>query len=378
VLRPLLRLVAHDAAVPTDSLVAHVGRTREELGVLPVRDPQRAALAELLDAVLSRNAEPVGRAALRMAEHAQRWEHRSAAEAYARCALQLAQRDEVRELEVAALSRLASIDLARGDAASAETHAARAGTLALQLGEREQWARAIVNLAGAAAIRGGGAAALEVLADIETRAREWRAPEVAVIGHLAACRHRLNMGDAEAALEQGWRALQNAPRSAQRLALLEEIISALTTLGLHDEAEHCSALVESRATTAPNRLIVRANRARLRAQAGDVDGFRKRAGALSERAAALPAAARLELARGAFLIGDVAEARRHAGAAGLLARAQLLPREAREAAELLSVLERTAGQIVAVPRTERAPSRVARRIAANLLEIDGTLAPNAL
>lgn len=378
VLRPLLRLVTHHGAVTDDSLAGQIARTREELGVLPIRDPQRSALAELLDAMPSGDAEALVAAALRMSQRALGWEHHAAAEAYADVALRLARREELGRLELAALTRLAQVALAAADADDAETHAVRAAALALQLGEREAWARATVELAGAAALRSGHAAALEVLADVRARAQEWRAPDTAVIGSLATCRHMLAMDNAAGAVQEAWRALRLAPRSAQRLALLGELIVALAALGMHEEAEHCSALVESRVTSTPERLLVRARRARLRAEAGDVEGFEKRAAVLSERPAALPAAARLELARGAFLAGNVAAARRHAAAVAQLARVQLLPTEAREAAELIAVLDRTAGRIVAMQRPARAPGPNIRRVAADIMTLGETLAPSVL
>jgi hypothetical protein len=343
-----------------------------------VRDPQRTGLAELLDSLAERAPESLVRSALVMAERSERWEHRSAAESYALCALAIGQRYELGPQELAALRRLAQVSLGLGDAAAASDYAQRAAALALQLGRQEEWAYAMADAADAAALGGGAGGALAVVEEVRARAREWRMPGIAAIARLTSSRHMLADGDPESALNEAWQGLAEAPRAEQRVALLERVLQALSSLGLFDQADHCAALLEARAGGAPQRLTLRARRARLRAEAGDAEGFRSRAAALSERPGALPAAARLELARGGLLTGDHEGARRHASSALQIARNQLQPQTRRDATALLATLDEMSGRVIALPKRPQAPGQPALKIAAAVLSLGETLAPSAL
>jgi hypothetical protein len=378
VLRPLGRLAELGDAVTAASLEGQLSRTREDLGALPVRDPQRVGLGELLESLRDRAPDSLVRSALIMAERAQRWEHLAAAETYTRCALAIADRSELGRHRIAALRRLSRIAAAAGQLEAAAAYAGRGTALALQLGSPEDWALTVVDRSDAEALRSGPTAALEVLAEVETRAREWQSPAAATLGLVAVCRHMLAHGDADAALQHGWQGLQDAPRSELRLLLLGQIAATLEALGLYDEADHCHALLEAKAGSVQDRLTIRATRARLRAEAGDHAGFRQRAAALVERPGALPAAARLELARGGLLAGELQEARRHAAAALQIARNQLQPVEARAAVELLTTLTAAATQVVGIRQAPRRASRPALALSSAILNLGESLAPSAL
>src|SRR5688500_15944585 len=71
-LRPAYRLVARGfGAVPLESVERQIDRVREELGQLPARDPERAALAALLNDLRSRDPEVVISAILSVSEFAE-------------------------------------------------------------------------------------------------------------------------------------------------------------------------------------------------------------------------------------------------------------------------------------------------------------------
>src|SRR5262245_366484 len=90
-LRPVVRLAARCMeGVPVDSFERQVDRVREELGQLPARDPERAALARLLNDLRTRQTDLVVQALLMVSEFAEANGQFACADEYARSALILA------------------------------------------------------------------------------------------------------------------------------------------------------------------------------------------------------------------------------------------------------------------------------------------------
>lgn len=108
--RLLDRVARQGTTTEPGSLQQQVNAVREELGVLPSRDPDRERLAGLLKHVEAMELEPVVRSALEMADAAQTDGHPYAAEEWSRAALLLA-----RAYDLADLAAEAAGDLARYD-----------------------------------------------------------------------------------------------------------------------------------------------------------------------------------------------------------------------------------------------------------------------
>jgi hypothetical protein len=108
--RLLHRLVDREGAIDPDSLQQQVNAVREELGMLPSRDPDRELLAELLEQLASNEVDSGIRSALKMARTAETGGHPFAAEEWTRAALRLARANGLEHLAAEASGDLARLD----------------------------------------------------------------------------------------------------------------------------------------------------------------------------------------------------------------------------------------------------------------------------
>jgi tetratricopeptide (TPR) repeat protein len=173
-LRPVLRLVDHGLdAVHYDSFERQLQQAREELRILAAHDPERARLAHFLNTIAQRTPLALVTATLDMGAFAEETNHHHAAEEYLRTALDLADRYRLVPEQVIALRLLGRLYRATGDLKAAERHYRRAAGLALELGDRGQWLRAMDGLATALHQYGQPVKARIVLREILGRARDW-------------------------------------------------------------------------------------------------------------------------------------------------------------------------------------------------------------
>jgi hypothetical protein len=366
-LRPARRLVDHDFSVPDESHDRQLSAVRAEIDSIPGIASDRSRFRAFLNAVGSRVPERVAAAALDVAAHAEARGHYHAAEEYARTALDSARRAGP-AIEARALTLLARIARQSAHWGAAAELGRKAAERAIGANDRGAWAHAITELATLCRARGDADAAADLLAAVRRRAAEWK--EEALLGDaaeaLAVCALAARLP--EVAVHEGWFALHRIQDAERRRRLLENIAIGLRALKLFHGAEACySALLQS-ALGSAERARTLVGSALSAAEGGRNDPFRERHDAAMHEIAGLPAPQQppllLELARGCLLIGDVPRSAGHAQKALELASAaddDVMAARARELAEWARVQKR--GGIIAAIRTDAIPAEDTRALA---------------
>jgi len=364
-LRPVLRLT-HTAEINELSYATQVDGVREELGQLPVRDPERARLARFLDAVRGRDPELLVTALTSFAESAAAVGQLFAAEEYANASVAIAQRTANPSLRCRALRRRAAVSRLCGRPDQALLYSEQACAAAMHGDDHGEWVRAMAELAAAQRASGDPAAATETVGKALTRAREVGDERLIAIAQSRQAAHALELGDAVAAVESAWTALRAIDDPAERLMLLRVLGEAFGRLGLHKAAQRTYSIVAQRAPDPSARASAAAHQALHGALAGDVTAARSRREQLlkelNSQPLDAPARARVQLVLGqaGALIGDVDFAREHLRDAITVARREALADVLSQAEEVLSILERKATpQPAAVTQAPVAARRIA-------------------
>lgn len=343
----------------------------EELGHLPARDPERAALRSLIHAVDARQPARVCDSMLMLGAAALHRQHVHGAEEIARTAIELANAFHRPGAAARARTLLARTLRCAGRLDAAAQEAARALAAARE-GPADGWLEAmqehmrILRLSGDAATAQRDfdalAAAAEKTADAELR------QELCVV----LCDELLERGEPELAAERAWGILEQLDDRVTQPPLVERLATALRRLGLFEAAEHAYAALERLSTDGEARAGVRAEQALMAAARGDAAEFHRRRLALTEPDAtegliANHLEAQLALGRGCVLVGETDCAQAHLGLALDLAELDENPAAAELARELLSELDRR--RDAPVPYAEpliASPGPAARRVASAL------------
>jgi tetratricopeptide (TPR) repeat protein len=333
--------------VPAASFERQIEGVREELGHLGARDPERARLAQFLHKVSLRSPSAACEAALDMGEVTEEMGHLYAAEEFYLTGYDIAAAIDARGLETMALRLLGSVYQRGGRWEESEDAYQRAGALALQIGERREWSRAVRGIAAGYALRDNPAQAEKVLRDALQLGREWQ--DAAVTSSFATdlAQLALDAGDVDRAAEQAWFALSLASDDEQRSPALFALARSLRRAGLLPAAEACYELLLRSSTSTQVRFTALADQAVAAAEAGDSDLFMQRRARLLERASEstrdprVRASLNIELARAAMHVGSPDLARDHLRDALLQTRKQGNADVTRRAESLLTALEAT-------------------------------------
>ena len=369
-IRPVYRLAVQGfAGVSADSFDRQIDRVREELGHLPARDQERSAFAAMLNELRTREPQQVIAALLAVSEFADGNGYFSAAQEYARIALDLARRSRQDRLAISATRALSRVALNIGLLEQADAYAQQACDMALSSDDRGEWIRSIGQLAATYRGTGDPAEAREALLQALKRARDWGNDALIGLAFLQLCKHSAESGATERVIEYGWSALRLLERNEDRALVLTLLGAALSAVGLQHAADRCYTLVTMRAATPALRVAGLAGGALVAAETGDRDGYRERRSATMRELApahrAARAAAHLELGRAALVLGDHETAREHLretfSQLGTLGSGPIRER----AEEFHRTLEQRAG--VGAPRSDAGSAAPeARRIAAEL------------
>ena len=377
-LRPVKRLLRLGLEGLDDgSFQRQLDAVREELGQLPIRDPERQQLSDYLRQVGGRTPEGVARATLEVGGSAEAAGHTDAAEEFYRTGLELAEHHDLPRLAAHALRSVGRLYRRRGDREKAVELLRRAADLADREDDVVEWARAMDGIAAVHLQAGNRDAARDTLAEVGRRGEKTKDRRVAAIGAAGRCALELAAGDPEAALTAGWTAVQLlAPSAEIRNAVLLNMGAAFRRLGLGEAAASCYHIVEQWAAWPEHRVEAHVESAVVAAEAGDAETFTARRDELMatlDRAdRPLRALAELGLGRGSLLVDRVEDAREHLRSAIAAARdsdsADVLAR----AEELLTALEARAAVEL---DTAGSPTEASRRIAERVTGLELTPAP---
>jgi len=317
-LRPLRRVLALGLeGVSAASYARQVEAIREELGHLPARDPERLRISRYLHEIESRSPADLAAAVAGLGDVAEEAGHACAAEEFYRSGLELAQAFGRAAAAAAALRRLGTLCFRHGREEEAEQHLSAAATAATAAGAHGEWAKAACAGARLLLRRGDGAGASAMLEQVLRQGRSWADRQVQSLACAGLAESALAAGDAEAAVEHAWTALENASDSPCRAAALEAAGGAFRTLGLLDAALRAYEMLLSEALPAADLWRAHADVAGSYAEAGRLEEFalaRKRLlrDARAESPPPRPAAEmHLRLARACLLVGVPDVARDH-------------------------------------------------------------------
>ena len=343
-LRPVRRILRRGGdALDAESLRQQLESVRDELGVLPDGDAERARLLRYLEEVGGRSPLGLVTATLDVGAAAEVEGHPFAAEEFYETALELARSDGLKPQEMAALRQLGRVLRNRGEHERAIERLEEAAALAEKVGDDVQWARARDGIAAVAADRGDADEAREILAAIRDRGDAAGRGEVRAVADAGLCALELAAGNTDAALEAGWNAVTGFPADVEdRNGVLLNLATAFRRIGLLPAAESCYRIVRTRSTWPEHRFEAEAELAVVAAETGNVDAFRERRVEMLSRDlkdAHLAALVQLALGRGAVLIGDNDDARHHLRTAISTARDAGLDSILVRAEELLETLE---------------------------------------
>lgn len=352
------------------SLRQQIAALRDELRRLPSHDPERELLEQYLLDIGGRSPGGLVAGTLDVGRAAEAGGHLYAAQEFYTTALELARHHEIPDLVVVALRLLGRVHRKREEWDIATARLQESALLAASRGSDTEWARGMEELAAVEFRRGDPAAALATLDEIEARPPTDGRRRPQAIAAAGRCAISLAQGDAEAALEAGWSAIQHLdPDDESRNNVLLNMGAAFRRLELHDGARSCYDIVRKWAAWPEHRIEAELELAGVAAEAGDEQAFdRWRAHLLDHLDWAdrpLQALVWLGLGRAALLVGQRTTARDHLRDAVTIAR-DLDASDILERAEHL-LRETVDTEPEAVPSGE--PTPVARQIALRLLDL---------
>lgn len=257
-LRPVRRLLAQGVdAVPADSFDRQVEGVREELGLLPARDPERIRLTRFLRQVRLRTPLALTTATLDLGEMIEAAGHlNGAAECY-RIALEIAEAYRLDPEQVTALRLLGGIHRKSGRWDDAEKAFRLAVDLAHRLTHPQQWTRSAEALALVLRERGRPDEAGRLYERMLEHAVEHAEPTLYADALVGICLAKVEAGDLDAAIEHGWEAIGRTTDEAQRTAVIHALGLAFAGLGLNDAAERCQQVLADRVRERPDATPVR-------------------------------------------------------------------------------------------------------------------------
>jgi tetratricopeptide (TPR) repeat protein len=329
-LRPVRRLLERGIEqVSAESLERQIEGVREELGLLPSRDPERARIAQFLHRIRQRTPLAVTAATLELGEVVEEAGQAHAAREFYRTALDLAAAYRLVPEELLALRLLGRLERQAGSWEEAAGCYTRAADLALSLDDRGQWARIMDGLGTVLRLKGEREEAARLYRELRTRGQEWGEDDVISTALGGLCLTDLDSGHLEPALEHGWAAFTLSADAEERYQLLATLGDIFTRLGLYRAAERCLTLAATRSRRVATRTRAELHLAESAAREGRLDSARD-------------------------------HLREAIGAAKAEGHEEILPR----AEALLATLEHAAagGGAIAEPHPE--PGEAARRIAA--------------
>jgi tetratricopeptide (TPR) repeat protein len=368
-LRPVQRLAIHGLDPSrVESLARQIDHVREELGQLPARDLERAALARFLNELRTLQPDRVVAAALKVCEFAEQSGQLAAAEEYARSAADFAQQLHNDSLNSVATRSLARILLGAGLQEEAETLAGQACDFALVAENRVEWLRGLAQLAAVYRAAGQPARASDVLTQGLRRARDWRDDALVGLALAQLCRHSAMVHQADEAIEQGWGALRLLDQVQERCEILRVLGYVMLPLGLTRAAERCFILAQ-RSEDPWTRAASLAGVSVCAALSKDYERYIDRRNAAAREATQVPrmyrASVHSDLARAALIAGEFDHAREHVRETLDLLSTDGHREVRRRAEEVLGALEHQGVLAVAVPPTASLAEQT-RRIAAEL------------
>lgn len=369
-LRPVKRLLRRGLdGLDDGSLQRQLDAVREELGQLPIRDPERQLLSDYLRQVGGRTPQGVAQATLDVGGAAEASGHTFAAEEFYRTGLELAEAHGLPRLRAHALRSIGRLYRRRGHRDQAIELIRQAADIADREDDLVEWARAMDGIAAVHLQAGDGEQARDTLTRIADRGEETRDRRVAAIAAAGRCALELAAGDEESALTAGWHAVELlAPTDEIRNGVLLNMGAAFRRLGLDEAAASCYHIVEQWAPWPEHRIEAQVENALVAAETGDVETFAARReellGPLESVDRSLRALAELGLGRGSLVVDRVEDARTHLRTAIAAARDTDSGEVLARAEDLLTALEERAAveMEVASPPSERS-RRIAERVA---------------
>jgi tetratricopeptide (TPR) repeat protein len=365
-LRPVRRLLQRGLAdLDASSFEQQVRDVRTEVDRLPSADPERRRLTAYLKEVGGRTPEGMVRATLDVGAAAEAARHMYAAEEFYLVGLEVAEAHGLEDARIEALQRLGRVYRDREEFDRGRQRLREA----IQLAERTgglPWARAMDGMAALERRAGEEERARSLLAELGRRADVEGNGRMTAAAAAGRCALELSAGDPEAALAEGWQAIQLLPPEDEaRNAALLDMAAAFRRLGLHSAADSCYLIVGQWAAWPEHRIEARIERALVAAEADRPEEFRERRAAVVQSVSGadpyLRVMADLALGRGAMLIGDTDDAREHLRAAIASARDNAFEDTLPRAEELLQALEEESG--VADRGIGTSPSSQSRTIA---------------
>lgn len=350
-LRPVRRLLTRGAtAVPRESYLAQIEGVREELGYLPTRDAERGRIARFLHQIEDRDVARIVTASLELADACAAAGQLFGAEEYALTALGLAEEISDDRLQSSSYVMLARIARLRGETADVKSCVEKAVYFAKRSNDHLLFVRALAEIALDHAAQGQGDAARDVMNEVITQMRSANEMPAVALAQARLCACENTLGNAAAALEQGWAALRQVEDVRERAHLVEQLGIAFSSLDAHKAAERCFAMLAQRGVDPGLRARARAGHALQSVVLGSPQVFRERRSMLLNDASEWSADPRLntfvhiELGRGCVIAEDVDDAREHLREAINTARRFNFNDLLASAEEVLSALEQNSKQ----------------------------------
>jgi tetratricopeptide (TPR) repeat protein len=380
-IRPVRRLLERGIDnVPIESFERQIEGIREELGHLPARDPERVRLSQFLHRIGQRTPLALVTATIDIGEIAEAAGHYHGAGEYYQTALEITDKYGLPAERILALRLLARVARKQARWEEAESHYRRAAQLALDLGDRQHWARSMDGLGIAFRCQGSYPRARKIFTEVMERGRDWSERSIIALAANSLSITEMTAGNPESALAHGWEAISLMQSEEEKNPVLGNLGAIFVQLGMFEPAEHCFEIIVQRSSELITRWQAAVEYASLAARRGDAAAFAARRDTLMKEEAAwsaspwLVAYVHTELGRGALLAGDPTRARAHLKAGQATA-------ERNHFNEILLVAEELAGQLsarttarTAITKPEQGGS-VAERIAGELREYRRGLVP---